>query len=130
MVWLDAASQTFYSLGIAYGSLIAFASYNPLKNDTTRDAVTICLIDAGVSIYASVVIFCFIGYRAQIKMYNCLNSTMDQYDTLSHLHPIIINPLIKNMTNVTACDKNVFLSEVSHKFLFLLLQYPLNLNVL
>ena len=54
-VWLDAAYQTFYSHGIAYGSLIAFASYNPLKNDTTRDAILLCSIDAGVSVYASVV---------------------------------------------------------------------------
>lgn len=74
LVWLDAATQTFYSLGIGYGSLIAFASYNPLKNDTTRDAITICLIDAGVSVYASVVIFCFIGYRAEMKMNDCLHS--------------------------------------------------------
>ena len=72
-VWLSAASQTFYSLGVAYGSLICFASYNSLKNDTTRDAILICVIDAGVSIYASVVIFCFIGYRAQIKVDACLS---------------------------------------------------------
>jgi len=71
-VWLSAATQTFYSLGVAYGSLICFASYNSLKNDTTRDAILMCVIDAGVSIYASVVIFCFIGYRAQLKVDECL----------------------------------------------------------
>ena len=114
LVWLDAATQTFYSLGIAYGSLIAFASYNPLKNDTTRDAITICLIDAGVSVYASVVIFCFIGYRAELKMTGCLASI-----GLAAMETGSSEIFIGNVTiaggNVTQiiCSKKEYLSEVS-----------------
>ena len=113
MVWLDAATQTFYSLGIAYGSLVAFASYNPLKNDTTRDAIMICLIDAGVSVYASVVIFCFIGYRAELKMTDCLHSI-----GLGHMETESSESFLGNATtiggNVTeiVCSKKEFLSEV------------------
>ena len=62
-MWLDAAVQIFYSLGVAYGSLIAFSSYNPIKNDSTKDAITVCLINCATSIYASVVVFCFIGFQ-------------------------------------------------------------------
>jgi len=62
-VWLDAAVQIFYSLGVAYGSLIAFSSYNPIKNDSTKDAITVCLINCATSIYASVVVFSFIGFQ-------------------------------------------------------------------
>ena len=62
-MWLDAAVQIFYSLGVAYGSLIAFSSYNPIKNDSTRDAITVCLINCATSIYASVVVFAFIGFQ-------------------------------------------------------------------
>ena len=113
-MWLDAATQTFYSLGIAYGSLVAFASYNPLKNDTTRDAIMICLIDAGVSVYASVVIFCFIGYRAELKMADCLNSI-----GLGHIVTGSSESYYGNATtfdgNTThiVCSKKEFLSEVS-----------------
>ena len=67
-MWLDAAVQIFYSLGVAYGSLIAFSSYNPIKNDSTRDAITVCLINCATSIYASVVVFAFIGFQVIYKI--------------------------------------------------------------
>ncbi|KAK2560677.1 Sodium-dependent neutral amino acid transporter B(0)AT3 [Acropora cervicornis] len=78
LVWLDAAVQIFYSLGVAYGSLIAFSSYNPIKNDSTKDAITVCLINCATSIYASVVVFCFIGFQAEDKMQECLQDKKEQ----------------------------------------------------
>ncbi|XP_029184477.1 sodium- and chloride-dependent transporter XTRP3-like [Acropora millepora] len=78
LVWLDAAVQIFYSLGVAYGSLIAFSSYNPIKNDSTKDAITVCLINCATSIYASVVVFCFIGFQAEDKMQECLQTKKEQ----------------------------------------------------
>ncbi|XP_068694110.1 sodium- and chloride-dependent transporter XTRP3A-like isoform X1 [Montipora foliosa] len=78
LVWLEAAVQIFYSLGVAYGSLIAFSSYNPIKNDSTKDAITVCLINCATSIYASVVVFCFIGFQAEDKMQQCLMKRKEQ----------------------------------------------------
>jgi hypothetical protein len=75
---MDAATQIFYSLGVAYGSLIAFASYNPIKSECNRDAIHVCLVNCGVSIYASVVVFCFIGFQAEEKMQECLGQQLQQ----------------------------------------------------
>ncbi|XP_012555642.1 sodium- and chloride-dependent transporter XTRP3A [Hydra vulgaris] len=114
-VWLDAASQVFYSLGIAYGSLIAFASYNPLKNDTTRDSLMMCVIDASVSIYSSIVLFCFLGYRAHYKMEECLSklgTTLRLQTNMSEEKTSTNRYIFENISNVL-CNKSHFLNERS-----------------
>ena len=45
--WTAAASQIFYSLGVAFGGLLTFSSYNSFNNNVKRDTLLICLINAG-----------------------------------------------------------------------------------
>ena len=63
-VWRDAAGQVFFSFGIGWGGLIAFASYNDFNNNFVRDALIVSVADCFTSIYAGFVIFSIIGYVA------------------------------------------------------------------
>ncbi|XP_062841216.1 sodium- and chloride-dependent transporter XTRP3-like [Trichomycterus rosablanca] len=73
--WINAATQIFFSLGLGFGSLIAFASYNDQKNNFERQAVSIALINSGTSIFASVVTFSIYGFKATLNYENCLERT-------------------------------------------------------
>lgn len=70
-VWLDAATQVFYSFGLAFGSLIAFGSYNTPKNNCVRDVLLVSVCNAFTAIYASVVIFAILGFKATVNVENC-----------------------------------------------------------
>eukprot|EP00928_Gymnodinium_smaydae_P017048 TRINITY_DN16488_c0_g1_i1.p1 TRINITY_DN16488_c0_g1~~TRINITY_DN16488_c0_g1_i1.p1 ORF type:complete len:686 (-),score=80.15 TRINITY_DN16488_c0_g1_i1:205-2208(-) len=63
-VWLRAAVQIFYSLGVGSGSLIAFASFNSKSSDFVKDACLVSGINCGTSIFAGFVVFPILGYLA------------------------------------------------------------------
>ncbi|NXO28190.1 S6A18 protein, partial [Cisticola juncidis] len=72
-VWLDAATQIFFSLSLAFGGLIAFASYNPTKNDCEKDAVTVAIVNSMTSLYASIPVFSVLGFKATTAYWDCLD---------------------------------------------------------
>ncbi|XP_031622432.1 sodium-dependent neutral amino acid transporter B(0)AT3 isoform X2 [Contarinia nasturtii] len=76
MVWLDAATQVFYSFGLAFGSLIAFGSYNTPKNHCVRDVLLVSFCNAFTAIYASVVIFSILGFKATTDLARCEKTNM------------------------------------------------------
>ncbi|XP_027376192.1 inactive sodium-dependent neutral amino acid transporter B(0)AT3 isoform X2 [Bos indicus x Bos taurus] len=72
-VWLDAATQIFFSLSLALGGHIAFASYNPPRNNCRRDAVSIALVNSMTSLYASIAVFSVLGFKAASDHGRCLD---------------------------------------------------------
>lgn len=71
--WINAATQIFFSLGLGFGSLIAFASYNEPSNNCQKHAVIVSLINSSTSIFASIVTFSIYGFKATFNYESCLD---------------------------------------------------------
>lgn len=63
-VWLAAYGQIFFTLSLAQGVMIAYASYLPKKSDITNNALIISLANCGTSFFAGFAVFSVIGFLA------------------------------------------------------------------
>uniref|UniRef100_A0A8D3BGM8 Transporter n=1 Tax=Scophthalmus maximus TaxID=52904 RepID=A0A8D3BGM8_SCOMX len=124
--WLDAGAQVFYSFGLAWGGLISFSSYNPVHNNCLQDAVILSAVTGFTSVYAAMVTYSIIGFRATENYDNCINGnimtllnafdlpedniTTSNYEAaFNHLnssHPDIVLGL-----DIKTCDMQRLLSE-------------------
>ncbi|XP_002665492.2 sodium-dependent neutral amino acid transporter B(0)AT1 [Danio rerio] len=124
--WLDAGAQVFFSFSLAFGGLIAFSSYNSVHNNCEQDAVIISIINGMTSIYAAIVIYSIIGFRATERFDDCLNgnilSLLNAFDlpegsiiegnyteAIQQLN--ISRPDIIQELQLKTCDMQTFLSQ-------------------
>lgn len=60
-VWINAAAQNFNSLGIAFGSMISFASYNKYNNNFLHDTLAVSFVNGITSLLVGIFAFATIG---------------------------------------------------------------------
>ncbi|XP_050310141.1 sodium- and chloride-dependent GABA transporter ine-like isoform X2 [Anthonomus grandis grandis] len=60
-VWVNAASQTFNSMGCAFGSMISFASYNKYNNNILHDTIAVWVVNGVTSLMVGIFAFATIG---------------------------------------------------------------------
>ena len=66
-VWLEAATQIFFSLGLSLGAIIALSSYTKPSSNTLTDSLIVCFTNSFTSIFASIIVFSIIGFRSHIR---------------------------------------------------------------
>jgi NSS family neurotransmitter:Na+ symporter len=89
--WLAAYAQVFFSLGVAQGIMITYASFLRKKSDLTNNAFIVSLADAGTSFLAGFTVFSVVGYLA-----------MSQGITIGDLGGQIAGPHLTFITYPTA----------------------------
>ena len=87
-MWSDAATQVFFSTGVASGPIIAMSSFNPFTSNVYRDSVIVCAIDSLTSVFAGTVVFSVLGYMSHLK-----NVSIADVATggTAHAHALVYN---------------------------------------
>ncbi|CAK8682669.1 unnamed protein product [Clavelina lepadiformis] len=86
-VWVNAAAQNFNSIGIGFGSMIAFASYNRKDNNLLRDTLVISCINSLTSIIAGLVIFSAMGHMSYVLNRPVANVTTEGPELVFIVYP-------------------------------------------
>lgn len=60
-IWKDAATQMFFSLGVGFGPLIMYSSFNEFHQNIFRDAIIVTIVDTAISIISGLVVFSVLG---------------------------------------------------------------------
>lgn len=66
-VWVAAYGQIFYSLSIAFGIMISYSSYLPMKTDVVNSAFITATANHGFELFAGIGVFSIIGYMANVQ---------------------------------------------------------------
>ncbi|KAM4530292.1 sodium-dependent neutral amino acid transporter B(0)AT2 [Odontesthes bonariensis] len=82
-VWRQAATQVFFALGLGYGSVIAYSSYNPVHNNCHRDALMVSCINFMTSVLASLVVFVVLGFRAKNIALRCVAENLGVFKLMA-----------------------------------------------
>ncbi|XP_012967383.1 sodium-dependent neutral amino acid transporter B(0)AT2 [Mesocricetus auratus] len=105
-VWREAATQVFFALGLGFGGVIAFSSYNKRDNNCHFDAVLVSFINFLTSVLATLVVFAVLGFKANIVNEKCISQNSEVILKLLKMGNISrdVVPHHINLSAVTAED--------------------------
>ena len=96
-IWLLAFSQVFFSVGLGWGIMIAYASYRSKSAEINNSAFITCLSDVGLSFFGGFAVFSALGFLTHGLTGPELAGKMDAIGSGSSLafiaYPLLINEL-------------------------------------
>ncbi|KAG9353072.1 hypothetical protein JZ751_017648 [Albula glossodonta] len=105
-VWREAATQVFFALGLGFGGVIAFSSYNKQDNNCHFDAALVSVINFITSVLATLVVFAVLGFKANIMNEKCVIENAERilgYLNSNELSHDLIPPHV-NFSHLTTSD--------------------------
>ncbi|XP_060701018.1 sodium-dependent neutral amino acid transporter SLC6A17 [Hemiscyllium ocellatum] len=113
-VWREAATQVFFALGLGFGGVIAFSSYNKKDNNCHFDAALVAFINFFTSVLATLVVFAVLGFKANVMNEKCVITNSEKiigYLNSKVLSHDLIPPHI-NFSHLTASDYSEMYSVI------------------
>ncbi|XP_077151332.1 sodium-dependent neutral amino acid transporter SLC6A17 [Ranitomeya variabilis] len=105
-VWREAATQVFFALGLGFGGVIAFSSYNKQDNNCQFDAALVSFINFFTSVLATLVVFAVLGFKANVMNEKCVVQNAEKI--LGYLNSGILShfliPQHVNFSHLTTAD--------------------------
>ena len=108
---MDAAGQIFYSLGIGFGSLSLFATGNKASNSFYEDALVCALGNGMTSLWASIILFSFFGFKIHYHMEKCQEAGYDPENVSVALAGLNTS----SSSSRLECNRSVILDQVKLK---------------
>uniref|UniRef100_A0A803K4R6 Transporter n=1 Tax=Xenopus tropicalis TaxID=8364 RepID=A0A803K4R6_XENTR len=105
-VWREAATQVFFALGLGFGGVIAFSSYNKQDNNCQFDAALVSFINFFTSVLATLVVFAVLGFKANVMNEKCVVQNAEKILGYINTHDIdysLIPPHV-NFSHLTTED--------------------------
>ncbi|XP_038675604.1 sodium-dependent neutral amino acid transporter SLC6A17 [Scyliorhinus canicula] len=113
-VWREAATQVFFALGLGFGGVIAFSSYNKKDNNCHFDAALVAFINFFTSVLATLVVFAVLGFKANVMNEKCVITNSEKiigYLNSKVLSHDLIPPHI-NFSHLTSSDYSEMYSVI------------------
>jgi len=114
-IWQNAATQAVYSVSIALGNHMVFASYNNFNNNLIRDGLILGITNSLVSIFGGFIVFMFLGHASLV-----MNRPIDKFE--DNGPGLIFFAYIRGMTHLPA--------SAVWCFLFFMMVFTLGLDSL
>ncbi|XP_040289681.1 sodium-dependent neutral amino acid transporter B(0)AT2-like isoform X1 [Bufo bufo] len=109
-VWRQAATQVFFALGLGFGSVIAYSSYNDRHNNCHFDAILVSFINFITSILATLVVFAVLGFRANDIANQCFLENLEKIRGLIKDRTFFDFPVL--LDNMTLTEYNDWYTSV------------------
>uniref|UniRef100_H9GPB9 Transporter n=1 Tax=Anolis carolinensis TaxID=28377 RepID=H9GPB9_ANOCA len=112
-VWRQAATQVFFALGLGFGTIIAYSSYNRQDNNCHFDGLLVAFINFLTSILATLVVFAVLGFRANIITQNCAERNIATLSKLA-VNGSLSAVLPENFTDYSAAQYSAWYRELNN----------------
>lgn len=101
-IWLAAYSQIFFSLSIASGVMITYASYTPDKSDINTNGLLTGFGNSAIEIIAGIGVFGALGFLAQANGVGISDVATSGPGLVFAIYPQILNQLPPIIANIVA----------------------------